>query len=189
MIGSQLEFNQPRKKMFNSKKSSYTPLNPKPKSDSFWDQELSIWELLIVMLVLALMGIGFFFFIQWAEKHDAIEDEERRIVKNFTNLIEPTGLKLMELQLLDVLDTKPEAFKHIENEYQDYVKDQIGYFTKMIDMLKLNGEKLKTMDSWPAMKNVAKADVFAWFSRCHMFEEDMQNICFQQCKDLFPKLK
>ena len=178
--------------MFNFKKTEYTPLDPKPKSGLTDTQCI----LILAVSAIAFFGLLTFILLEWAAYQDAIDEpiiERERMMKeikrNFTNLIEPTGLKLMELQLLDVLDNKPEAFKHMENEYQDYVKDQIEYFTKMIEMLKLNGEKLKTMDSWPAMKNVAKADVFAWFSRCHMFEEDMQNICFQQCKDLFPKLK
>ena len=172
--------------MLNHNKSEYSVLEPKPKRKTI------DWHFLIFISILLVVALGFFIFVQWCVNQSAIIDKERmmaKMEKNFTNFNEPSGLKLMELQLLDVLDNKPEAFEHLENEYQDFVKDQIEYFTDLIEMLKVDGEKLKTRDSWPVMKKLAKANVFAWFSRCHMFEEDMQNICFQQCKDLFSKLK
>ena len=56
--------------MFNSKKTKYTPLEPKPKSGLTDNQFCFI----IVISVIAIFGLLLFILLEWAAYQDAIDE-------------------------------------------------------------------------------------------------------------------
>ena len=88
-----------------------------------------------------------------------------------------------------VKTAKNETFPEFEKTYGEYVDHQIRFFDEIIMILETKMEEAKQSFQWEKKKSLLKSEVFLWYSRCSPLMKEKEQICLDQCKNLFSKLE